>query len=88
MPENTERHQQLMKAVRDSGAIDFTKLGQVVSDVAPQLFDPNVAADNYVIKAVTDIIRIWKLDLTALGLGDVAELQQMGQLAKTEQTHG
>lgn len=88
MPENSERHQELMKAVRDSGAVDFARLGQVVSDVAPQLFDPSVAADNCVVKAVTDIIRIWKLDLVSLGLAEKVELQQMAELAKTEQIQG
>lgn len=88
MPNIPDRHMQLMKSVRDSGAIDFTKLGQVVTDVAPHLFDPNVVADNYIASGYSDVIKVWKTDLQTPGLATKAELQQLGQAANTTVTNG
>jgi len=88
MPDIPDRHLELMKAVRDSGAVDFSKLGQVVSDVVPQLFDPSIVADNYIATGYTDVVKVWKTDLTSIGLAGRAELQQMGQVANPAAPNG
>jgi hypothetical protein len=77
MPDINDRHLELMRSIRDSGAVDFNKLGQVVSDVAPQLFDPNIVADNYIATGYSDVVKVWKTDVASLGLADRVQLQQM-----------
>lgn len=75
----SDQHLALMKTVRDSGAIDFAKLGQVVTDVTPQLFNPDIAADNYIATGYSDVVKVWKTSITDVNqLANPAELQQMG----------
>ena len=88
MPDLPEQHLELMKTVRDSGAVDFAKLGAIVSEVAPKLFDPNIALDNYIATGYSDVVKVWKTDISAtLGLADKVQLQQM-KGAPQEQSNG
>lgn len=79
MPEYSDKHLKLMKDVTTSGLVDFQKLGQVVADVTPQLFDPGVVADNYIASGYSDVVKVWKTDLTSLGLDHAARIQDMVQ---------
>ncbi|MDA8438990.1 MAG: hypothetical protein M0Z51_09035 [Propionibacterium sp.] len=77
-----------MKSIRDSGAIDVTKLRRMVTDVALHRFDPNVVADNYIASGYADVIKVCKTDLQTAGLAPKGELQQLGQAANSTVTIG
>ena len=68
---------EIVKTIRDSGVINFDQLGKVVSQVAPSVFDPNVVADDYVAKAYSSVLQIYKMSQISLGLEEIASLKQM-----------
>jgi len=74
----SDQHMALMNTVKNSGAIDFKKLGDLVTQVTPQLFDPSIAADNYIASGYSDVVKVWKqrtLDQSAIE--SVANVQGM-----------
>jgi hypothetical protein len=78
-----DKHLELAKAVKDSGAIDFDKLGEVVKDVAPKLLDnPGVAADDYVLRVAGNVIGAWKVAPSQIGLEAINQLQDMAKQVK------
>jgi hypothetical protein len=56
----SDKHVELMNAAKDSGVIDFTQRGAMVTQITPQLFDPAVVADNYIATGHTDVVQVWK----------------------------
>ncbi|MCK9894184.1 hypothetical protein [Frankia sp. AgB32] len=77
MPEMSETHRELLLRVKESGAIDFEKLGQVVTEVTPQLFDPGVIADDYVASAYSSVAKVWKMDVLHTALEQIGSLQKI-----------
>ena len=73
------KHRELMNTVMKSGAVDFEKLGAIVSEVMPQLFDPSVVMDNYIASGYSDIVKVWKMSIEDLGLEQVSRLKEIGQ---------
>lgn len=55
-----ERQLKMIKELRDSGAVDFDRLGKLVAKVTPQVFDPSLVATDYVASAYTSVIKIWE----------------------------
>jgi hypothetical protein len=79
----SDRHRQLMTNIKNSGAIDFTKLGDVVTQVTPQLFDGDIAADDYIAKGYSSVVQIWKVGVPSDGLDQVAQLQNIAARVQT-----
>jgi hypothetical protein len=52
--------QALAKRLRDSGAIDFDKIGKMVTDLGPNVISPGDAATDYVIVVGDSIAKIYK----------------------------
>lgn len=86
MPDNPQVHRstlsaketQLVNAIHKSDAVNFDAIGKVVADVGPQLFDPGVAADDYIAKAYSSVIQVWKTLGGVPQLEDMAALKQIG----------
>ena len=70
------REMELIKTVRDSGVINFDQLGKLVAKVTPDLFDPGVAADDYIATGYSSVIKIWKM-MTAPQLDQVEALRKI-----------
>lgn len=82
MPEGISNQQsQVLKKLRDSGAIDFDKMGAVVTEVTPHLFDPGVVADDYIATGYSSVIKVWQTGMTTKTLGDDVQLQDMARQA-------
>lgn len=80
MPEPiSAKHRELMNTVMRSGAVDFEKMGAIVSEVMPKLFDPGVVMDNYIASGYSDVVKIWKMSIEDLGLEQVSRLKEIGQ---------
>lgn len=75
----TDKEWEIIKSIRDSGVINFDQLGKLVSKVGPALFDPDVAADDYVVKGYDSVIHVWKLREVLPGLENMAALKTMAE---------
>jgi len=73
----SDKHMELLNAVKDSGAIDFDKMGQVATEITPQLFDPQVAAGDYIASGYSSVVKVWKQMEDIQGIEQIAQLQQM-----------
>jgi hypothetical protein len=74
----TDREMEILATIRDSGVINFEQLGKVVSQITPALFDPGIAADDYVVKGIDSVIHVWKLSTALTGLEQIESLRTMG----------
>jgi hypothetical protein len=73
------RNKRALDIVHDSGLVNLDHLGDVVKQVVPGLKDTGIAADDYVAKAYTSVVQVWKTGLTMPGLENVAQLTQVGK---------
>lgn len=74
---------EMITTIKDSGVINFDQVGKIVSQITPALFDPGIAADDYVVKGVDSVIHIYKLRDEFAGLEDLAALKRMGEQIRT-----
>jgi hypothetical protein len=74
-PALSAAHRKMLAAVRETGLVNFEQLGKIVAQVTPTLFDPGVAADDYVVKAYTDVLQIWKVGLQFGNLEEISALK-------------
>lgn len=81
MPDKTvlDPHKRALDIVHNSGLVNLDHLGDVVKQVTPGLKDGGLAADDYVAKAYTSVVQVWKTGLTLPGLENVAQLAKAGQ---------
>lgn len=69
MPENIKTQMQVLESLRTSGAVDFAKIGDAVTAIAPQVFDGGTVADDYIATGYTSVIKVYK---TGAGLAELA----------------
>ena len=77
MPENTSSQKLVLEKLRSSGAINFDKIGEAVTAITPQVFDPGTEADDYIATGYTSVIKVWQTGLTMDELARPAELNEM-----------
>lgn len=71
-------HQEMLNTLNEAGAVDFGKLGQVVSDTLPKLAGPGVAADgDRIAHATESVLHVWKVLPPVGGLEAVNQLKDM-----------
>jgi len=80
----SEKERELLTSLRESGVINFNQLGSLVAKVGPSLFDPGVAAEDYVVKGVDSVIHVYKLRGEVPGLENIAELRSMVDSLRNE----
>lgn len=73
----SDKEMEIVNSIRDSGVINFDQLGKVVAQVAPALFDPGIAADDYIATGYSSVIRIWKTGIDFGGLEAMVALKNM-----------
>lgn len=74
-PALSAQQAKMIKAVRDSKAIDFDRLGKLVTQVGPAALDPGSVADDYVVVAGSSFLRVYVV-------GDEGALGKVDQLKK------
>ena len=79
MPDNQDaQNKRMLDVVHSSGLVNFDHLGDVVKQVTPGLKSGGLAADDYVAKAYSSVVQVWKTGLTRPGLENVENLQRVG----------
>lgn len=72
----SDKEMMLVRSVVDSGVVNFEQLGKLVSKITPDLFDPGVAADDYIATGYSSVIKIWKTSAPA-GLDQIEALRSI-----------
>ncbi len=75
----SDRDKEVLRVIRDSGAIDFDRLGEVVGRVSKEAFESAGETDdgNKVIKAVTNVIQVVETSAPTAGLEPMSRLQKV-----------
>lgn len=67
----------MINMVRDSGAVDFDRLGKLVAKAGTQVFDPGMVATDYIASAYTSIIKVWETG----ALGSLEQINTLKEVA-------
>lgn len=72
---------EVLRAIQDSGAIDFDRLGEVVGRVSKEAFESAAETDegNKVIKVATNVIQVVETSAPTTGLEQMSRLQKVGR---------
>lgn len=79
MPEDKRaaKSREFLQQLQKTGAVDFDRVGEVVKQVGPQLFDPGLAASDYIAKGYESVIHVWEIRPTELGLEQVSKIRDV-----------
>lgn len=77
MSSQSEREAKLIKAITDSGAINFEQLGKVMAQVAPQVIQsPPDPDSDYVFSVYSSFVKIFHW-MPALAMENLGALREM-----------
>mgnify|MGYP006172387525 CR=1 FL=1 len=78
---SSERDEELLRLLRDSKAINFEQLGELVSRVTPELLSGKARGADYIISIISSFIKIYILSALR-DIGRLPDLRAAGRELK------
>lgn len=82
----TDRDRKILEAIRQSGAIDFDRLGRVIGQVSKDLFESgdDDEGGTKVLNIYENVIQVYEVSAPAQGLEDMDDLRRLGDDLRRE----